>query len=131
MSRFMISDIDTGMGCCGCLGFLKKPERDVDFEKFSILDRDRFRKVATLTPGKNRAICRGMPVKETKLLTMGQVSYDDIVLMVFFFWGSLLRSKMICRWICFVILKMVNSLAVLFYWFILNVNVKLHHLKNK
>lgn len=113
MSRFMISDLDMGMGCCGCLGFFKKPERDVDFEKFSILDRGRFRKVATLTPGKNRAICRGMPVKETKLLTQTQVSYDDSVLMIFFFL-FLLRSRMICCRIRFVILKMVNSLVVVF-----------------
>ncbi|KAG6471438.1 hypothetical protein ZIOFF_068880 [Zingiber officinale] len=77
MSRFMISDLDMGMGCCGCLGFFKKPERDVDFEKFRILDRDRFRKVATLTPGKDRAICRGMPVKETKLLTLSQDDFGQ------------------------------------------------------
>ncbi|CAL9070984.1 unnamed protein product, partial [Musa textilis] len=77
MSGFAHSDPDLDVGCCGCLGFLKKPDEDLDFEKACMLDRDlggSRRKLAPLMPAKNRDICRKKPVKETRRLTLSRVS---------------------------------------------------------
>ncbi|CAL9073229.1 unnamed protein product [Musa textilis] len=68
MSGFVLPDSDLDVGCCGCLGFLKKPDEDVDFEKVWMLGRGR--KMAPLMLPTNRPICREKPVKETKRLTL-------------------------------------------------------------
>lgn len=71
MSGFVLPDSDLDVGCCGCLGFLKKPDEDVDFEKVWMLGRGR--KMAPLMLLTNRPICREKPVKETKRLTLDRV----------------------------------------------------------
>ncbi|RRT77676.1 hypothetical protein B296_00000856 [Ensete ventricosum] len=72
MSGFVLPDSDLDVGCCGCLGFLKKPDEDVDFEKVWMLSRGR--KMAPLMLLTNRPLCREKPVKETKRLTLDRVS---------------------------------------------------------
>ncbi|WOL03924.1 serine/threonine-protein kinase GRIK1-like [Canna indica] len=75
MSGFMIADLDFGIGCCGCLGFLKKADKEADSDKLRALAKSRggsTRKLASSVPEKSRTICREKTVKETKHLTLDQ-----------------------------------------------------------
>ncbi|KAJ0988451.1 hypothetical protein J5N97_006807 [Dioscorea zingiberensis] len=83
MSGMKLADFDRDVGCCSCLDFLRKSDRDVDhflddeFAYENMLNSGNgyhfsgYEKAFHL-PGKDRAICRESPVKETAYLVRSE-----------------------------------------------------------
>ncbi|XP_039125199.1 serine/threonine-protein kinase GRIK2-like [Dioscorea cayenensis subsp. rotundata] len=83
MSGMKLADFDRDVGCCSCLGFLRKSDSDMDrfLEDEFAYERmlssgngyhsEDYEKAFHL-PGKDRVICREHPVKETTVLVRSE-----------------------------------------------------------
>lgn len=89
MSGLLPPDVDQEMGCCSCLGFLRKHDKSTEsmladqFSRDCMLDglSDGFDSLTcgsngklTSFPSKNRPICREVPVKECSIVVHGEDS---------------------------------------------------------